>query len=73
LPGSLQLPALAEPPHAPDRRQALNTRDAGIVVVVLKVLQQLVVSGEMIGDRPPLASDPTLLRRFTPDLHLIYT
>ncbi len=30
--------------------QALNTRDPGILVVVLKVMQQLVVSGEMIGE-----------------------
>jgi hypothetical protein len=31
-------------------KTALNTRDPGIIVVVLKVLQQLVVSGEMIGE-----------------------
>mmetsp|Transcript_4646 Transcript_4646/g.14147 ORF Transcript_4646/g.14147 Transcript_4646/m.14147 type:complete len:116 (-) Transcript_4646:1091-1438(-) len=31
-------------------KTALNTRDAGIIVVVLKVLQQLVVSGDMIGE-----------------------
>ena len=28
----------------------INTRDTGIVIVVLKVFQQLVVSGEMIGE-----------------------
>lgn len=31
-------------------KTALNTRDPGILVVVLKVMQQLVVSGEMIGE-----------------------
>jgi hypothetical protein len=31
-------------------KTALNTRDPAVIVVVLKVLQQLVVSGEMIGE-----------------------
>ena len=31
-------------------KTALNTRDTGIIIVVLKVFQQLVVSGEMIGE-----------------------
>jgi hypothetical protein len=31
-------------------KTALNTRQPGVIVIVLKVLQQLVVSGEMIGE-----------------------
>jgi|Dee2metaT_3_FD_contig_51_977868_length_1077_multi_3_in_0_out_0_1 hypothetical protein len=31
-------------------KTALNTRDAAVIAIVLKVLQQLVVSGEMIGE-----------------------
>ena len=31
-------------------KTALNTREPGVIVIVLKVLQQLVVSGEMIGE-----------------------
>ena len=31
-------------------KTALNTREPSVIVIVLKVLQQLVVSGEMIGE-----------------------
>jgi hypothetical protein len=31
-------------------KTALNTREPTVIVIVLKVLQQLVVSGEMIGE-----------------------
>ncbi|EKX46860.1 hypothetical protein GUITHDRAFT_49760, partial [Guillardia theta CCMP2712] len=31
-------------------KTALNTRDPAVIVVVLKVLQQLVISGDMIGE-----------------------
>jgi len=31
-------------------KTALNTRDAPVICTVLKVLQQMVVSGEMIGE-----------------------